>query len=539
MGCEMMFTKEPVNSGRLLESDFKPVCKTFFDLIKEQQNLNPNNIAFHFDGVDYTYSDLVSDIETFADMLLKKGIKEQEHVALWGYNSYSWVVAFLGIVRAGAVAVLLNYSLPVSDIAALLSYSEAKYIVYGQNREIENDANSFESLKKTVGFDDSQFIDVDFKDYSLKNHVCIDNSIEDNPKRTSVIMFTSGTTSFPKAVMLSQYSMLNVAIAQEYILGEYAGDVAMAVLPLFHSFGIQTMFTYLALGKEQVIISFIKPQTVLDLIYKYHVSDLHTVATVYLMLIDLPDFHKCIEPFVKLCIVGGALSSASHMKRLNQAFSNAVFGNGYGQTETSPGITLTRMNDSFEKRINTVGKPFPLIDVRIVDSKNNILPKYQTGEIVVKGYNLMNGYYKLPEEKQIIDKDGWLHTEDLGFFDDDGYLHFEGRIKDIIIKGGENITPKEVEEAILAFPGIAEVKVFGVPDAFWGEEVEACVVLKGKESIDEEAIKAFLAEKIAPYKIPADFIIFKEFPLNSNGKLNQRALKEEMMLRLKGKRNEI
>lgn len=525
------------NIRELIESNYTPEDITFYELIEDQCERNPHNIAFSYENVDYTYADLRNSIDDFALMLIERGVKPADHVALWSYNSYSWVVAFMGIIRAGAVAVLVNYSLPLSDVVALTAYTDVKYVVYGNNRDVNKGLDFASALTEGLKLNDNSLISVDSIDYAPGKSPASDKvNVKDDSHRTAVMMFTSGTSADPKAVMLSQYSMVNVAIAQTYMLGSNSGEVAMAALPLFHSFGIQTMFTYLALGRRQVIISAIKPQNVLDLIDKYKITDLYTVASVYLALIDLPSFHQKVEPVVKLCVIGGALANASHMMRLDQAFSQAFFANGYGQTEASPGITLTRVNDPFEKKINTVGKPFPFVEVKIMNPKKEILAENEQGEIVVKGYNLMNGYYKLSSDRQAIDEQGWLHTGDLGMFDEDGYLHFNGRIKDIIIKNGENIAPKEVEESILEYENIVDAKVFGAPHPIWGESIEACICVKEGTSYDEEKIKEYLKGILAPYKVPSNFFVFESFPLNTNGKINQRQLKEEMLLRLR-KRN--
>ncbi len=515
----------------LNEENFSVVEKTFYEIIKEHSVFRPEAIAFTENDVDYTYKDLKQAVDNYTLNLIERGVKPGDHIALWSYNSYSWIVSMLSIIRAGGVAILVNYSLPISDVVPLLKYADVKFVAYGENRDLRKGSDALVALKEGLSIGDNQLISINEEINKPASGKLED--FEDQPKRTAVMMFTSGTSADPKAVMLSQYSMLNCAVAQAHIIGKRIGNTSITALPFFHSFGMQTLLTYLFLGYRQIIISALKPDIVLELIDKYKISDLFTVASVYLALIDLPSFRKSVEPYVRVCVIGGAVAKANHMIRLEKAFSNAAFMNGYGQTESSPGISLTRADDPTEKKLNTVGRPFPGIEVKIADDESAFRGENETGEIIVKGYNLMNGYYKLEQDRQAIDKDGWLHTGDLGYFDEDGYLHFEGRLKDIIIKNGENIAPKEVENEILKYEGVIDAKVFGAPHAVWGESIEACLCVREGVEVDEESLTEMLKGVLAPYKIPSHYFVYNSFPTQSNGKLNQRALKADMLIKLR------
>ena len=260
---------------------------------------------------------------------------------------------------------------------------------------------------------------------------------------------------------------------------------------------------------------------------------LRDYCAVYLALAEAEGFEENVVPYLHLCMIAGGMSTPVQMMRLELQFANATFINMYGQSEAAP-LTMVRPGDLVEKRAQTVGKAIEGLDIRISDGKGGFLPDGEIGEVVARGNNLMNGYDRLPREKQPIDENGWLHTGDLGYFDPEGFLHLSGRIKDVIIRGGENISPSEIEAALNQLENVREAKVMGAPHPIYGESVEACVtMLNGGDDFDPEQIKASLRTKIARFKIPSHIFLYDQFPLNVNGKLDQRALHADMLTRIK------
>ena len=257
------------------------------------------------------------------------------------------------------------------------------------------------------------------------------------------------------------------------------------------------------------------------------------MGAIYLSLADAEGFEKNVVPNLHLCMIAGGMSTPVQMMRLELQYANATFINMYGQSEAAP-LTMVRPSDMVEKRAQTVGQAIEGMDIRISDGKGGFLPQGEIGEVVARGGNLMNGYDKLPSDKQPIDENGWLHTGDLGYLDADGYLHLSGRIKDVIIRGGENISPSEIESALNQMENIREAKVMGAPHPIYGESVEACVTMTdGGKSFDQEALKAALRRVIARFKVPSHIFLYDSFPLNVNGKLDQRTLHADMLTRLR------
>ncbi len=339
------------------------------------------------------------------------------------------------------------------------------------------------------------------------------------------------TTSIPKAVLQSSYSVLNNSEGAMTVLSDDIGPSLCLALPMFHSYGLMVAHSSFALGRHVFLTPLLKPDTLMGMIHDNQITDMCSVGAIYGMLTSMPDFDEKLGGQLKLCIVGGGFTTPVEMMRFEKLLGGGKFLCGYGQTECSPVITVECGSDPLEKRAVSVGRSLPNHEVRIWNEGRGFAETGEIGEIVVKGPSLMNGYYGLPEEMQAIDKDGWLHTGDLGRFDEDGMLQFSGRIKDIIIKSGENISPVEIEKVLLEQPEIREAKVMGAAHPIWNESIEACVVLK-TGTLDESDLRDRLKQRLGSFKVPSHFFVYDAFPLNENGKLNQRGLHTDMLARL-------
>ncbi len=497
----------------------------------------PGRLAIVGNGGSCTYEDMRKGILGLAGKLREMGVGKGSRVALWGYNSANWLIAFFAVVRAGGTAVLVNYSMGAADAAELLAMTETGFLLCGDNSETKKNPNAMRELASLAGFPEGHCLDIrpDVLDlgHSFRDAAeTPDARNESEAEETAIIIFTSGTTSRPKAVQISQRALTFDADAFNRNTGEYAGRSVCVAVPLFHILGLLMSYSYLCRGATVCLPANYKPETLVTEIDAYRVSDMAAVGAVYLSLAEAPGFEDHVVPNLHLCMIAGGMSTPVQMMRLELQFANATFINMYGQSEAAP-LTMVRPSDMVEQRAQSVGQAIEGLDIRISDGKGGFLPRGEIGEVVARGGNLMNGYDKLPKDKQPIDEDGWLHTGDLGLLDEKGYLYLAGRIKDVIIRGGENISPSEIENALNQIDNIREAKVMGAPHPIYGESVEACVTMTdGGASFDQEKIKNALRTVIARFKVPSHIFLYDSFPLNVNGKLDQRALHADMLTRL-------
>ena len=498
----------------------------------------PDRPAIVGNGFSYSYSEVLHSIKAFSKVLTDKGVGRGSHVALWGFNSANWLIAFFSIVRAGGTAVLLNYSSALNDAAELLRMTDTSFIICGDNARTIKDPGALAAVAKMASIPESNCIDIRNATVDLCKSMadCAEGPelrSDDEDTQTAVIIFTSGTTSLPKAVQNSQRAISTNSDAFLSGIGEYAGKSICVAVPLFHILGLLMSYSYLRMGATVCLPSDYKPATIAEQIGTHKVTDMAAVGAIYLGLVEYEGFQESVVPNVQLCMIAGGMSTPVQMMRLELDFEKAIFINMYGQSEAAP-ISMVRPSDLVEKRAQTVGRPVDTLEVRFFDANKGFVEKGEIGEIVAKGPGLMNGYLGLPKERQPIDDQGWLHTGDLGYLDDDGFIHLAGRIKDIIIRGGENISPSEIEIALNQIAFIKEAKVMGAPHPIYGESVEACAVPYDPSVVfDPEAIKEELKPKLARFKIPSHIFQYDRFPLNENGKIDQRSLYANMLSRLK------
>ena len=498
----------------------------------------PGRIAIVGNGRQCTYEELHRGIAALSGKLQDMGVQKGSRVALFSYNSANWLISFFAIVRAGGVAVLLNYSTGIEEAAELLKMSDTRFLLCGENAAEKKDPNAMERLAELAGIETEHCLsihsgDVNFSQSFESVHEGNEMRTEEEADETAFIIFTSGTTSKPKAVEISQKALSFDADAMIENLGSQAGRSICTAVPLFHILGLLMSYTWLCRGCTVCLPANYKPETLVKEIDAYRISDMTAVGAVYLSLAEAKEFKSHVVPYLHLCMIAGGMSTPVQMMRLELEYANATFINMYGQSEAAP-LTMVRPSDLVEKRAQTVGQAVSGLDIRISDGKGGFLPVNEIGEVIAKGENLMNGYYGLSKEKQPIDENGWLHTGDLGYFDEEHYLHLSGRIKDVIIRGGENISPSEIENALSQLENVNQVKVMGAPHPIYGESVEACVTLKNQnDPFDQSAMKERLKSLVARFKIPSHIFLYDSFPLNVNGKLDQRTLRVDMLGRLK------
>ena len=507
---------------------------SFKALLKKRVN---DGKAFVFDGRDYTWEDIDRLSQIAADDLAKLGVDKGAHVGICSHNSINWIIAFFAVQKLGAIAILVNYGLKPDEIATLAEIGDITHLCYGAIPGITDFGVYSAALlsgKSTIEHMYDIGKDVDFTARLSEYDAIKDKYSEiyhfDDP---SVIIFTSGSTGKPKAVLSSSFNILNSVKAICAECNFSSEDRACAFLPLFHVFGFASCIGIgLLYGCVEYIPTNNKPAALIDLIRDNKCTVFNTVPTMFLAMIQQSNFEPEALSSLRVSFLGGSTTSESQMKMLRSLLPNNHFCNIYGMSE-NPVISMTRYEDTFEHVTQTVGRRVDGIEIEIRSLANGEkVEDGEPGEIFIRSKEMIISYYRLPIEKQPLDDEGWLATGDLGVILPDGYLKLVGRAKDLIIRGGENISPGEIADAVAQLPGVADVKVLGVPHEVLGEEVAAAIVLKEGQTFDEDAARQTMSEKLAKYKVPAYFVIMDKFPLLGSGKIDAVTLKKEILSKL-------
>jgi len=524
--------------------------KTLGQILDETAENYPNNDALvYLDGPRYTYKEFKEIVDKIAKGLIKLGVKKGDHVAVWAYNVPEWVMLQFATAKIGAVLVTVNTYYKSAELEYLLKQSDTKYLFLAEKFK---DVNYIETLYKVMPelkkeeepkfpyFKKAIFIGKDRypgmlnfqdvinlgKEVSDEELYKIQNSLDCHDVVN--MQYTSGTTGFPKGVMLTHFNIVNNA----YWVGQYLGlshkDRMCIPVPFFHCFGcVLSTLNCVIYGATMVPIKIFDAGKVLQAIHKERCTVLQGVPTMFVRELNHPDFDKYDLTSLRTGIMAGAPCPVEVMKRVMEDMHAKEMTIAYGLTEASPVITMTKRDDPLEKRVETVGKPMPHIEVKIVEPNTlNELPPNTPGELIAKGYNIMKGYYKMPEATAKTIENGWLHTKDLAKMDKDGYVYILGRVDDMIIRGGENVYPREIEEFLYKHPKIKEVQVVGVPHPEYGEEVVAFIQLKEGEEATEKEIKEFCKQNIARYKVPKYIFFTNEWPMTASGKIQKFRLRE-------------
>lgn len=490
-------------------------------------------VLSHLD-IDYTWNDLEKCTQIVANDLFKMGVKKGSHVGICSANSANWIITFLAVQKLGAISCLLNFNYNEKEIADVSEVGDITHFCYGDIATMKDKDEFISNIKAASNSKITDFYDIRssvvFKERigeydSVKG--LFDVKVESDD--ACVMIYTSGSTGKPKGVLLSAYNILNASAAMAAEIQVTDKDRLCLIVPLFHILGMTTgLFCNFLKNAHIVIPENMRTGTILSTIEKFECTLFHSVPTMVLAIMNNKDFNKDKVSKLRCTILAGAAATEAQIIKMSETFPNNHFVCAYGLSEMAP-VSITKYGDTVEHITKTVGKPVNNIQISVKNRETGEdCAVGEVGEITVEGYNLMSCYYKASLDVQSIDDSGWLHTGDLGFLDEDGYLHLTGRAKELIIRGGENIMPSEIAEVISQFPDVADVKVQGVPDDFFGEVVGASVVMKDGKHLDTEALKAFLAERLAKYKLPAYIFQYDEFPVLSNGKVDAVSLKKDM-----------
>ena len=515
------------------------IDKNYVALLKDRCEKTPDKAAYVVGDKTYTWKDVDIASQIIANDLMRIGVKRGSNVGLCAPNSINWIFAFYAIQKLGAIAVLINFNLKPNEVVTVSEIGAANVLMYGAVPKY-TEFESFTSMVKEENgivkdvYDISYDVDFTsrFDEYENIKAKFGDMYNVDDP---SIIIFTSGSAGKPKAVLSSAFNQLSsiIAVGKEFkISGE---DRNCAFLPFFHVFGLATGISLQVLeGYTSYIPLSSKPDALLDLIEENKCTLFQTVPTMILGMMHSSNFSPERVESIRVSVLGGATTSETQMLTLKKAFPNNHFANIYGMSENAA-ISITKYDDSIKHITTTVGEPFSGIEVEIRDVETGKpVSQGEKGEICIRSNTMIVCYFMLDIDKQPIDMDGWLKTGDLGYIDEDGYINLVGRVKDLIIRGGENISPSEVAEAVAKLPEIADVKIIGVPNEILGEEVAAAVILKDGQEF-WEGNREILKHNIANYKVPAYFVELDKFPLLGSGKIDALKLRELIIEKIKNK----
>lgn len=542
--------------GGFTMSDF--VNKTIGQLIKDTAARYPQNLALVCPdfGIRQNYSEFYKTCRDVAKGLMAIGIKRGDNIAVWTTNIPEWVYLQFALGMTGGVLVTVNtnyqtheleYILKQSDSTTLFlmeSYRETNF--YDTVRKILPDLDNHKTGKRAAEKLPS-LINIIYigKRENTPGMLCFDDLIssgknvtdEQLDKRLSSLdnddvinmQYTSGTTGFPKGVMLTHHNIVNNARMNGDVMGLTEKDSLLIQVPLFHCFGcVMSSLNCVYHGSTMVALEFFDPLKALQTIASEKCTAVNGVPTMFIAILNHPDFDRYDLTSLRTGIMAGAPCPIETMNQVRTKMHCSEIVIAFGQTESAPVMTMTRRDDPVELRVSTVGRLLPDIEGKIVDPDNGLdLPPDTQGEIVTRSACVMKGYYKMPEATaDAIDRYKWLHTGDLGMIDQNGYFKVTGRIKDMIIRGGENIYPRELEEFLFTHPKVANVQIVGIPDKKYGEQVLAAIQLKAGQTASPEEFIEFCKGKIARHKIPKYWEFVDDYPMTSSGKIQKFKMKE-------------
>lgn len=530
--------------------------RTLGDWLEHWAQVTPDKeyIVYSDRDLRFTWKQFNERVDDMARGLIAIGVTKGTHVGLWAQNVPDWLTFLYACAKIGAVCITVNtnykqneleYLCQDSDMHTLCltdgtwesNYVDMAYTMLPELRECQRghlESKRFPKLKNVVYIGQEKYRGM----YNTAEILLLGENTDDDEfmrLRKSVnchdvvnMQYTSGTTGFPKGVMLTHYNIAN----DGFLTGEHMkftqDDKLCVCVPLFHCFGVVlATMNCLTHGCTEVVVERFDPLVTLASVHKERCTALYGVPTMFIAELNHPMFDMFDLSCLRTGIMAGSLCPIELMRKVEEKMYLHVT-SVYGLTESSPGMSQTRIDDPDEVRYTTVGRDYEFVDVKVLDPETNKeVPVGVQGEMCCKGFNVMKGYYKNPEATaEVIDENGYLHSGDLGVMDENGNYRITGRIKDMIIRGGENIYPREIEEFLYHLPGVRDVQVAGVPSKKYGEEVGAFIILDEGAKLTEEEVRDWCRGKIARYKIPKYVFFVKEYPLTGSGKIQKFKLRE-------------
>ncbi|WP_043261473.1 AMP-binding protein [Streptomyces sp. e14] len=489
-------------------------------------------------GRRWTYADFAADVDRLARALLASGVAKGDRVGIWAVNCAEWVLVQYATARIGAIMVNINPAYRTHEVEYVLKQAGIS-LLFASLRHKSSDyrgmigqvRHACPDLREVVYIDDPSWTEFVARDAPDRADELLARAAELSCDDPINIQYTSGTTGFPKGATLSHHNILN----NGYFVGELIAyseqDRVCVPVPFYHCFGM-VMGNLAATSHGACLVvpaASFDPAATLEAVQRERCTSLYGVPTMFIAELNLPGFAEYDLSTLRTGIMAGSPCPVEVMKRVVAEMHMAEVAICYGMTETSPVSLQTRMDDDLEHRTGTVGRVLPHLEVKVVDPATGVTqPRGRAGELCTRGYSVMLGYWEQPEKTaEAIDAGRWMHTGDLAVMREDGYVEIVGRIKDMIIRGGENIYPREIEEFLYAHPKIRDVQVVGVPHEKYGEEVLACVIpLDPADPLTLEELRAFCADRLAHYKIPSRLSVLDAFPMTVSGKVRKIELRQ-------------
>lgn len=540
--------------------------KTLGEWLEHWSEKSPNHdfIVYPDRQLRFTWSEFDKRVNTIANGLLAIGVTKGSHVGIWAQNVPDWLTYLFACAKIGAVAITVNTNYKAHELAFIIENSDMHTLCFTDgvsgndylsivnelipelktSQRGELSSARFPLLKNIIFIGQEKYRGM----YNTSEILLLGNNKPNqaflalkqtiNCHDVVNIQYTSGTTGFPKGVMLSHHNIANNGYFTGLHMNFTPDDKLCVCVPLFHCFGVVlAVMNCLTNGCTLVMVEKFDPLITLASIHKERCTALYGVPTMFIAELNHPMFDLFDMSSLRTGIMAGALCPIELMRQVSEKMHMTIT-SVYGLTETSPGMTQTRITDSFETRCTTVGSEFEHVEVVVIDPvTGNICPDGVQGEMCCRGYNVMKGYYKNEAATaQVIDKNGYLHSGDLGVKDSDGNYKITGRIKDMIIRGGENISPREIEEFLYHMPGVKDAQVVAITSPKYGEDVGVFIIPHQGSSIIEEDVREFCKNKIARYKIPRYVFFVENYPLTGSGKIQKFKLRE-MALEICKERN--
>ncbi len=532
---------------------------TFSEVLDRMVEEFPDQYCFKYTTLDYTrtYSEFRDDVDRFARALVSMGVKTGSKVSVWCTNVPAWYIAFWATVKIGAVLVTVNTAYKIHEVEYLLRQSDTHTLIMIEKSLDSNYAQIINELcpeivgnvageplhcKRlpflrnviTVGFRQKGCLTFEeaMSRYELVSPVTVSvMASRVRPDDVCNMQYTSGTTGFPKGVMLTHYNVVNNGKCIGDRMGLSTADRMMIQVPMFHCFGmVLSMTSSMTHGATVCPMPYFSAKSSLSCINQEKITCFNGVPTMFIAMFNHPDYRKTDFSHMRTGIMAGSGCPPELMRRAARPDEMNMTGivSVYGQTETAPGCTMSSWTDSIDVRCDTVGYPFPHVQCKVINPETGEeVAEGENGEFCSRGYNTMKGYYKMPDSTaQAVDADGWMHSGDLACRDKAGNYRITGRLKDMIIRGGENLYPKEIEEFIYTHPQVQDVQVIGVPDEKYGEEAMAWIVLKEGTSVTEPEMREFITSRLARHKVPKYITFVDSFPMNAAGKVLKYKMRE-------------
>lgn len=490
---------------------------------------NLENAAFYFpkqtavieNDREISFLEFNRTSNRIATAMMSMGVQPGDHVALYAPNSYEWLAFYFGVLKAGAVAVTLSSLLKTDELSRIMDNAQPKILFAGEEQLVELGARKdYPYLKKVIGREG----DAPYEDLVETGSDSF-GAIDQDRHNTAAVLYTGGTTGTPKGVMLT-HENLNTSIhnVSHYERSTHE-DRPLCFLPLNHVFGqVHIMNATVYSGGSLVLQSSFDLEKVIDTIERHNVTKFFAVPTIYIRLLALKDLKEKLGS-LRYTFSAAASMAAELVREWKRRMDLDIY-EAYGMTESASMVTY---NHYYRHVIGSVGTPVTNIEVQIRDLEGNVLGAREEGEICIRGRNIMKGYLNQPEETRFVFWDDWFRSSDIGTIDEDGYLYIVDRLKDMIITGGENVYPREVEEILYTRPEVAECTVIGLPDKEYGERVTAFIIPKEGQQVDPTQLKSYLKTKLSPFKVPKEFIAVDDLPKSSAGKILKRELRKQVL----------